>query len=86
MIKDRRCKEVIDAFNFKTTITNSAFVLRKSYLKMLFEFEHLYYFQAPLSTFWEKGLKIPFMISLFLILQEDPRLIYMFVLSSQKKH
>ncbi|AEE33278.1 HMG (high mobility group) box protein with ARID/BRIGHT DNA-binding domain-containing protein [Arabidopsis thaliana] len=62
VIKDRRCKEVIDAFNFKTTITNSAFVLRKSYLKMLFEFEHLYYFQAPLSTFWEKEKALKLLI------------------------
>ncbi|XP_023643687.1 putative high mobility group B protein 11 isoform X2 [Capsella rubella] len=51
---DRRCKEVMDAFQFKKTITNAASVLRKHYLKMLFEFEHVYYFKAPLAEFPER--------------------------------
>ncbi|EOA38739.1 hypothetical protein CARUB_v10010890mg, partial [Capsella rubella] len=51
VIKDRRCKEVMDAFQFKTTISNAVGVLRKNYLQMLFEFEHVYYFKAPLSEF-----------------------------------
>ncbi|EOA36001.1 hypothetical protein CARUB_v100220671mg, partial [Capsella rubella] len=51
VIKDRRCKEVMDAFQFKKTVSNAASVLRKHYLKMLFEFEHMYYFNAPLAEF-----------------------------------
>ncbi|ESQ29900.1 hypothetical protein EUTSA_v10011675mg [Eutrema salsugineum] len=49
VIKDRKCKEVIGTFNFK--MTNAAFVLKKYYLKMLFEFEHVYFFQEPISSF-----------------------------------
>ncbi|CAN8321748.1 unnamed protein product [Cochlearia groenlandica] len=54
VIKERKCKEVIGTFNFKTTVTNAAYVLRKYYLTTLFEFEHVYYFQQPISSFWQR--------------------------------
>ncbi|EOA18414.1 hypothetical protein CARUB_v10006957mg [Capsella rubella] len=51
VIKDRRCKEVMEALQFKGALSNAAAVLRKNYRKMLFAFEHVYYFQAPLDEF-----------------------------------
>ncbi|XP_010469537.1 PREDICTED: putative high mobility group B protein 11 [Camelina sativa] len=61
VIKDRRCKEVIGLFNFKTVVTNATSVLRANYERTLLEFEHVYYFRAPRSTFKgiEKALKRP---------------------------
>ncbi|ESQ48684.1 hypothetical protein EUTSA_v10021143mg [Eutrema salsugineum] len=50
VIKDRKWKEVIGAFNFPTTITSASFVLRKYYLKFLYEMEHVYYLQKPVSS------------------------------------
>lgn len=52
-----KCKEVIGTFNLKTEVENAAYVLRKTYLKMLFEFEHVYFFKEPMSSFWAKGLR-----------------------------
>uniref|UniRef100_A0A1J3G1M6 High mobility group B protein 10 n=2 Tax=Noccaea caerulescens TaxID=107243 RepID=A0A1J3G1M6_NOCCA len=50
VIKDRKWKEVIGAFNFRNTITSASFVLRKYYLKFLYQLEHVYYFQKPASS------------------------------------
>ncbi|XP_010501184.2 PREDICTED: putative high mobility group B protein 11 [Camelina sativa] len=60
VINDRRCKEVIEVFKFKTVVTNAAHVLKTKYRKTLLEFEHVY-FKAPRSTFQgnEKALKRP---------------------------
>ncbi|KAG4390552.1 hypothetical protein GLYMA_06G321700v4 [Glycine max] len=44
VIVDRKWKEVILTFNFKDTITNASFMVRKSYLSMLYHFEQVYYF------------------------------------------
>jgi len=43
VIVDRKWKEVILTFNFKDTITSASFVVRKSYLSMLYHFEQVYY-------------------------------------------
>ncbi|KAM1204893.1 hypothetical protein ACFX13_005877 [Malus domestica] len=43
VIRDRKWKEVIVAFNFPTTITSASFVLRKYYLSLLYHFEQAYY-------------------------------------------
>lgn len=52
VIRDRKWKEVIVAFNFPATITNASFVLRKFYMSLLHHYEQLYYFrrQGPPST------------------------------------
>ncbi|XP_019090116.1 PREDICTED: putative high mobility group B protein 11 [Camelina sativa] len=55
VIKDRRCTEVIGLFNFKTVVKNAASVLRANYERTLLEFEHVYFFRAPRSTF--KGIE-----------------------------
>ncbi|KAM4091972.1 hypothetical protein ACB094_06G001600 [Castanea mollissima] len=44
VIRDRKWKEVIVAFNFPSTITSASFVLRKYYLSLLYHFEQVYYF------------------------------------------
>ncbi|TKY49891.1 High mobility group B protein 10 [Spatholobus suberectus] len=44
VIVDRKWKEVILTFNFKDTITSASFMVRKSYLSMLYHFEQVYYF------------------------------------------
>ncbi|KAL2335831.1 hypothetical protein Fmac_010277 [Flemingia macrophylla] len=44
VIHDRNWKEVIQVFNFKHTITSASFMVRKSYLSMLYHFEQVYYF------------------------------------------
>ncbi|XP_048634925.1 putative high mobility group B protein 11 [Brassica napus] len=49
MIRDCKCNEVIGTFNLKTEVKNAAYVLRKTYLKMLFELEHMYFFKEPIS-------------------------------------
>ncbi|CAA7015452.1 unnamed protein product [Microthlaspi erraticum] len=54
VIKERKCKQVIGNFNFKKQITNAAFVLKKYYRKILFEFEHVHYFKEPMSLFWAR--------------------------------
>lgn len=56
VIKDRKWKEVIGAFNFRNTITSASFVLRKYYLKFLYQLEHVYYFQKPASSIQSTGL------------------------------
>ncbi|WCJ32522.1 High mobility group B protein 10 [Euphorbia peplus] len=45
VIRDRRWKEVIAAFNFPSTITSASFVLRKYYLSLIYHFEQVYLFQ-----------------------------------------
>ncbi|CAA0382278.1 High mobility group B protein 10 [Arabidopsis thaliana] len=50
VVKDRKWKEVIGAFSFPTTITSASFVLRKYYLKFLFQLEHVYYLEKPVSS------------------------------------
>ncbi|KAL0864148.1 hypothetical protein Bca101_043266 [Brassica carinata] len=57
VIIERKCKEVIGTFNLKTEVKNAAYVLRKTYLKMLFELEHVYFCKEPMSSFWAKGLR-----------------------------
>ncbi|XP_009147492.1 putative high mobility group B protein 11 [Brassica rapa] len=54
VIKKRKAKEVTEAFNLKKPLTNAAYVIRKNYLRMLFEFEHVYFFRQPFSSFWER--------------------------------
>jgi hypothetical protein len=44
IIKDRKWKDVIMAFNFGSTLTSASFVVRKYYLSLLFDFEQAYYF------------------------------------------
>ncbi|RDX89371.1 High mobility group B protein 10, partial [Mucuna pruriens] len=44
VIADRKWKEVVLTFNFKDTITSASFMVRKSYLSMLYHFEQVYYF------------------------------------------
>lgn len=44
VIVDRKWKEVVLTFNFKETITSASFMVRKSYLSMLYHFEQVYYF------------------------------------------
>ncbi|CAN6997434.1 unnamed protein product [Brassica rapa subsp. trilocularis] len=41
MIRDSKCNEVIGTFNLKTEVKNAPYVLRKTYLKMLSELEHM---------------------------------------------
>ncbi|KAH0925876.1 LOW QUALITY PROTEIN: hypothetical protein HID58_018132 [Brassica napus] len=50
MIRDCKCNEVIGTFNLKTEVKNAAYVLRKTYLKMLFELEHMYFFKEPMPS------------------------------------
>ncbi|XP_065863028.1 high mobility group B protein 10 [Euphorbia lathyris] len=51
VIRDRRWKEVIAAFNFPSTITSASFVLRKYYLSLLYHFEQVYLFQKEVPSF-----------------------------------
>ncbi|XP_010480107.1 PREDICTED: putative high mobility group B protein 11 [Camelina sativa] len=57
VINNRRCKEVIEVFKFKTAVTNAAHVLKTNYRKTLLQFEHAY-FQAPRSTFQGNGMEM----------------------------
>ncbi|XP_009379112.2 high mobility group B protein 10 isoform X1 [Pyrus x bretschneideri] len=50
VIRDRKWKEVIAAFNFPTTITSASFVLRKYYLSLLYHFEQAYYFHKEVYS------------------------------------
>ncbi|KAG2305711.1 hypothetical protein Bca52824_025459 [Brassica carinata] len=50
VIKDRRWREVIGAFNFPNTITSASFVLRRYYFKFLFQMEHVYYLEQSASS------------------------------------
>lgn len=52
VIVDRKWKEVIMSFNFRDTITSGSFMVRKTYLSLLYHFEQVYYFrkQVPPST------------------------------------
>ncbi|KAJ0263956.1 High mobility group B protein 10 [Hirschfeldia incana] len=50
VIKDRRWREVIGAFNFPNTITSASFVLRRYYFKFLFQIEHVYYLKQSASS------------------------------------
>jgi hypothetical protein len=43
VIRDRKWKEIGQAFNFPSTITSASFVLRKFYLSLLYHFEQVYY-------------------------------------------
>ncbi|KAJ4918001.1 High mobility group B protein 10 [Raphanus sativus] len=54
VIMNRKAKEVISTFNLKKPLTNAAYVVKRHYLRMLFEFEHVYFFDQPLSSFWER--------------------------------
>ncbi|KAK7271409.1 hypothetical protein RJT34_27276 [Clitoria ternatea] len=45
VILDRKWKEVILAFKFRDTITSASFIVRKSYLSLLYHFEQVYYFR-----------------------------------------
>ncbi|KAL0804388.1 hypothetical protein Bca101_096878 [Brassica carinata] len=54
VIKKRKAKEVTEAFNLKKPLTNAAYVVRRIYRRMLLEFEHVYFFGQPLSSFWER--------------------------------
>ncbi|CAH8306180.1 unnamed protein product [Eruca vesicaria subsp. sativa] len=57
VMENRKAKEVIGTFNFKKPTTNAAYIVRRNYLSMLFEFEHVYYHKKPLSSFWDRVLK-----------------------------
>ncbi|KAG2299325.1 hypothetical protein Bca52824_035797 [Brassica carinata] len=57
VIKNRQAKEVTRTFNLKKPLTNAAYVVRKNYLRMLLEFEHVYFFNQPLSSFSERVLR-----------------------------
>ncbi|KAG5396989.1 hypothetical protein IGI04_018803 [Brassica rapa subsp. trilocularis] len=50
MIRDCKCNEVIGTFNLKTEVKNAAYVLRKTYLNMLSELEHMYFFKEPMPS------------------------------------
>ncbi|KAG7954065.1 hypothetical protein I3843_12G141300 [Carya illinoinensis] len=50
IIRDRKWKEVIVAFNFPTTVTSASFVLRKYYLSLLYHFEQVYFHKQVSST------------------------------------
>ncbi|KAJ0230378.1 putative high mobility group B protein 11 [Hirschfeldia incana] len=54
VIKNRKAKEVTTTFNLKKPLTNAAYVVRMIYLRMLLEFEHVYFFKQPISSFWER--------------------------------
>ncbi|XP_071730291.1 high mobility group B protein 10-like [Rutidosis leptorrhynchoides] len=45
LVSDRRWKEIMGIFKFGPTITNASFVLRKSYLSLLYHFEQVYFFR-----------------------------------------
>ncbi|XP_010914001.1 high mobility group B protein 15 [Elaeis guineensis] len=44
VIRDRKWRDVVAAFNFPSTITNASFVLRKYYMSLLRSYEQVYYF------------------------------------------
>ncbi|KAJ0988998.1 hypothetical protein J5N97_007354 [Dioscorea zingiberensis] len=46
VIKDRRWREVIAAFNFPSTATNASFVLRKYYMSLIFHYEQIHFFKS----------------------------------------
>ncbi|KAF2324789.1 hypothetical protein GH714_017026 [Hevea brasiliensis] len=50
VIRDRKWKEVIAAFNFPSTITSASFVLRKYYLSLLYHFEQVYHFHKQVPS------------------------------------
>lgn len=67
VIKDRRWREVIGAFNFPNTITSASFVLRRYYFKFLFQMEHVYYLDQSVSTMKSAGLVQQHPTSFFLL-------------------
>ncbi|XP_050236707.1 high mobility group B protein 10 isoform X2 [Mercurialis annua] len=50
VIRDRKWKDVIAAFNFPSTITSASFVLRKYYLSILYHFEQVYQFHKQVPS------------------------------------
>ncbi|XP_002531766.2 high mobility group B protein 10 isoform X4 [Ricinus communis] len=50
VVRDRKWKEVIAAFNFPSTITSASFVLRKYYLSLLYHFEQVYQFHKQVPS------------------------------------
>ncbi|GMH05884.1 hypothetical protein Nepgr_007724 [Nepenthes gracilis] len=50
VIRERKWKEVILAFEFPPAITNVSFVLRKYYLSLLYHFEQVYYLEKRVPT------------------------------------
>ena len=56
VIRDRKWKEVISAFNFPSTITSASFVIRKYYLSLLYHFEQVYYFQKEIPSISLDGM------------------------------
>ncbi|KAJ9187111.1 hypothetical protein P3X46_002606 [Hevea brasiliensis] len=58
VIRDRKWKEVIAAFNFPSTITSASFVLRKYYLSLLYHFEQVYHFHKQVPSVSIPGLEL----------------------------
>ena len=56
VIRDRKWKEVISAFNFPSTITSASFVIRKYYLSLLYHFEQVYFFQKEIPSISLDGM------------------------------
>ncbi|PWA84376.1 ARID DNA-binding domain, High mobility group box domain protein [Artemisia annua] len=50
IVSDRRWREVMAVFKFGPTITNASFILRKSYLSLLYHFEQVYFFRKKSPT------------------------------------
>ncbi len=46
VIKDRKWKELTVAFNFPSTASGAAYILRKYYIGLLHHYEQVYYFRA----------------------------------------
>lgn len=83
---NRKAKEVISTFNLKKPLTNAAYVVKRHYLRMLFEFEHVYFFDQPLSSFWERGLIIItiLLIIFFNLFYSEINNLFCFVFSQKK--
>jgi len=52
-------------FNFKDTITSASFVVRKSYLSMLYHFEQVYYFGKQGFPPQTPGMQYEFLFPFF---------------------
>ncbi|XP_048227860.1 high mobility group B protein 10 isoform X2 [Ricinus communis] len=66
VVRDRKWKEVIAAFNFPSTITSASFVLRKYYLSLLYHFEQVYQFHKQVPSVSVSGQYFWFFSSFYM--------------------
>ncbi|KFK35586.1 hypothetical protein AALP_AA4G010100 [Arabis alpina] len=63
VITARKCKQVIETFDFKTPITNGSFVIKKYYVPFLLKLEHVFYFNKPVSSYAAREKEVQLLLA-----------------------